>query len=153
MAEPGSDRENYTLADETGVPGAASVIEEERIPLVEERIAIERRMREGRSVSVTTRPVTEEVTVREPVMREEVTIERVPVGAVVDRMPAIREDGDLTVIPVVEQRPRIVMDLVLVEEIHMRRTRREETHEQVVTLTRTEVDIDEQGSLARPPIV
>lgn len=120
------------------------VVEEERIPLIEEQVVIEKRQETGRTVSVTTRPVTEDVTVREPVMRESVTVERVPVGAVVDRMPEVREDGDLTVIPVVEERVRIVTELVLVEEIHLRRTRREDVHEETVTLARTEVDIDGQ---------
>lgn len=128
-----------------GEAGKAAA-EEERIPLIEEQVVFGKRQAAGRTVSVTTRPVTEEVTVREPVMREQVTVERVPVGAVVDRVPDIREDGELTVIPVVEERVRVVTELVLVEEIHLRRTRRQELHEQTVTRTRTEVEIGGQDA-------
>lgn len=120
------------------------LVEEARIPIVEERVVTDRRVREGRTISVTTRPVAQDITVSEPVVREKVTVERVPVGSVVDDIPPVREEGDLTVIPVVEERVRVVRELVLVEEVHLRRTRREELHEETVTATRTQVDISEE---------
>lgn len=123
--------------------GEERLIEEERIPVVEERLLAEKLVREGRTITVTTRPVAKETTVREPVVRETVSVERVPVGSVVEAVPQVREEGDLTVIPVVEERVRLVRELVLVEEIHLRRTRREEVHEETVTTVRTEVDINE----------
>lgn len=126
-------------------PAGGRVVEEERIPLIEEQVTVGKRQA-VRTISVTTRPVSEEVAVREPVMRETVTVERVPVGAVVDRVPEVREDGELTVVPVVEERVRIVTELVLVEEIHLRRTRRQELHEETVTRTRTEVEIGERDA-------
>lgn len=121
------------------------VVEEERIPLVEERLVTEKIVREGRTVTVTTRPVATETRISEPVLRETVSVERVPVGSVVEAIPQVREEGELTVIPVVEERLRVVRELVLVEEVHLRRTRREELHEETVTTVRTEVDIDEGG--------
>lgn len=116
---------------------------EERIPLVEERLVADRIVREGRTITVTTTPVTTQTTIAEPVLRETVSVERVPVGAVVADLPPIREDGDLIVIPVVEERIRVVRELVLVEEVHLRRTRREELHKETVTTVRTEVDVTE----------
>lgn len=124
-------------------PATGRVVEEERIPLVEERIAVDRKERKGRTISVSTRPITEEVKIAEPIIREKVSVERVPVGEVVDKVPDIREDGDLTVIPVVEERVTVSVELVLTEEVHLRRTRTEEVDEQTVTRTRTEVVIDE----------
>ncbi len=143
MAKPEDDRvarqdgavANQATARETG--------ETASIPLVEETIAIERQMREGRTVTVSTRPVTEEIAISEPVSSEEVTVERVPVGLVIDRVPEVREEGDLTIVPVIEERVRVVRELVLVEEIHLRRVRTERLHEETVTTVRTEVDIDE----------
>ena len=122
-------------------PAGERLVEEERIPLVEERLVAEKVMREGRTVTVTTRPVANETKISEPVLRETVSVERVPVGSVVDAIPQVREEGELTVIPVVEERLRVVRELVLVEEVHLRRTRREELHEETVTTVRTEVDI------------
>ena len=113
------------------------------IPVVQERVAIEKGQIEGRTVTVTTRPVIESQTISESVMRETVTVERVPVGKVVDSVPSVREEGDLTVVPVVEERLVVTRQLVLTEEIHLRRTRVEETDEQTIELRRTVVDIDE----------
>lgn len=118
--------------------------EEHVVPVVEERVEVGRKVVEGRTVSVTTRPVSETHEISQPVMREKVTVERVPVGEVIEERPDIREDGDLTVIPVVEERLVVTRQLVLKEEIHLRRTREETTEEHSVELRRTEVDISEQ---------
>lgn len=142
MAKPEDDRaarRDGALADQNA---ARETVETASIPLVEEAIAIERRVGEGRTVTVSTRPVTEEIAISEPVSREEVTIERIPVGLVVDHIPETREEGDLTIVPVIEERLRVVRELVLVEEIHLRRTRTERLHKETVTTIRTEVDID-----------
>lgn len=142
MAKPEDDRAvrwDGALADQNA---ARETVETASIPLVEEAIAIERRVGEGRTVTVSTRPVTEEIAISEPVSREEVTIERIPVGLVVDHIPETREEGDLTIVPVIEERLRVVRELVLVEEIHLRRTRTERLHKETVTTIRTEVDID-----------
>ena len=121
----------------------ADEADEAVIPIVEERVEIARREVIGRTVTVTTSPITERQTVSAPVTRERVTVERVPVGKVVEAVPKVREDGDFTVVPVVEERITIVKELVLVEEIHLRRTRQEHTDEHVVELRRTQVDISE----------
>ncbi|TCD06855.1 DUF2382 domain-containing protein [Erythrobacteraceae bacterium CFH 75059] len=122
-------------------PAGAVVREEAHISVVEEQLAIGRRRVDGATVTVRTTPRADTVEVCEPVLREEVTVERVPVGAVIDAMPPVREDGNLTVIPVVEERVRVVRELVLVEEIHLRRTRREHVHAETLTLRRTEVEV------------
>ncbi len=119
------------------------VTEEAVIPVVEEQVDVAKREAVGRTVTVTTTPVTERHTVSEPVTRESVTVERVPIGKVVEEVPEVTEDGDLTVIPVVEERITIVKELVLAEEIHLRRVREETVDEQEVELRRSNVTIDE----------
>lgn len=114
------------------------------IPIVEERVEIDKKVSDGRTVTVTTRPRTVRESVSEPVTHEHVTVERKPVDKVVSVVPEVRRDGDLTVIPVIAERPRIVVDIVLVEEIHLRRTRKTTLVEQDVDLQSTEVIIDEQ---------
>ena len=119
-----------------------NIVEEVRIPVVEERVAIDKIIREGRSVTVTTTPVVDEHTVSEQVTRETVSTRRVPVDRVVDAVPETIVDGDTTIIPVVEERLVVTKELVLKEEIHLTRTRTTETQSQNVTLARTEVAID-----------
>ena len=123
--------------------GDREAVEEVVVPVLEERVVVGKRVIEGRTVTVTTRPVSKTQTIAEPVVKERVTVERVPVGEVVDAIPQIREEGDLTVIPVVEEQIVVTKRLVLTEEIHMRRIRVEETDEQTVELFATEIDITE----------
>jgi len=118
-------------------------VEEVIVPVLEERVVVGKRVIEGRTVTVTARPVSKTQTIAEPVLKERVIVERVPIGEVVDAIPQIREEGDLTVIPVVEEQIVVTKRLVLTEEIHMRRTRVEETDEQTVELFATEIDITE----------
>ena len=118
------------------------IVEEERIPLIEERVRIDKIAREGGTVQVHVRPTEETVKINEQVTRETVTARRVPVDRVVETVPEIREDGDTTIIPVTEQRVRIVLETVLVEEIHLVRERTTKTVEQEVTLRRTEATVD-----------
>lgn len=113
----------------------------QKLPIVEEQVVVERRLADGRTVGVTTRVASEDVTISEMLARQEVTVERVPVGRVIDSVPTIREEHDLVVIPVVEERVRTIVELVLTEEIHLRRTVHQERHEESVALRRTQVDI------------
>lgn len=98
------------------------------------RISVERRETGG----VRVRVVTEEAQETVPVALEagRVEVSRQPVGREVESFPQIREEGDVTIIPVVEERAVVVTRLFLVEEIHIRRTRSTETVEVPVTLRR-----------------
>jgi stress response protein YsnF len=58
----------------------------------------------------------------------------VPIDRLVDVAPAIRTEGDVTIIPVVEEILVVETKLVLKEEVHIRRTLTKETVEQSVTL-------------------
>lgn len=118
-------------------------VEERIIPLVEERVRIDKRVIEGRAITVTTRPEVETSTVSEPLRQETVSVERREIGKVVDAVPEPREENGTTIIPVVEERLRIVRELVLVEEVHIRRDARTEQFETEVERTRMVVDIDE----------
>ena len=86
------------------------------------------------------------VAVDEELARESVIIERVAVGRIVEEVPAIRQDGDVTIVPVVEEELVLVRRLVLKEEVHLRRVRTTTRHtetvtlrEQKLTVTRTEI--------------
>ncbi len=78
---------------------------------------------------------------------EHVVVERVAVGRVVDAVPPVRQEGDVTIMPVVEEELVLVRRLVLKEEVHLRRVRSTTTHsetvavrEQHVAVTRTPLD-------------
>ncbi len=116
-------------------------VEEETIPLVEERaIVIKRLVPKGR-VEVRARVEHREELVEADLMHEEVEIDRVPVGVEVDAVPPVRVEGDTTIVPVVEEVLVVEKRLVVVEEIHLRRTRRMQHHSQPVTLAAQRAEI------------
>ncbi|MEO8014811.1 YsnF/AvaK domain-containing protein [Polaromonas sp.] len=92
--------------------------------------------------TVRVRKVVHQVT--EPLAaqgyREVVETTRVPVNQVVEATEAPRTLGDLLVIPVYEE--RLVKQLVLVEEIHVRRRRESFEHTVAASLRREEVVIE-----------
>lgn len=92
--------------------------------------------------TVRVRKVVHQVT--EPVAtqgyREVVETTRVPVNQVVEAVEAPRSLDDLLVIPVYEE--RLVTQLVLVEEIHVRRRRETFEHTVATALRREEVIVE-----------
>lgn len=104
------------------------------IPLVEERISANKRLVETGRVRVRTVVDKREVVVREELIRGSVDVVRVPVDRQVEAVPAVREEGGTIVVPVVEERIVVEKRLILVEEVHIRRSSAVEAVEQPVTL-------------------
>ena len=90
------------------------------IPVIAETLDVGRRELHG-AVRVHKRVVENLVNVDETVREEHVSVERVPVGRPVDGPVGIRHEGDVMIVPVVEERLVAERRLVLVEELHIRR--------------------------------
>lgn len=127
-----------------------AVLDEETIPLAEEQLRVHKRTRETATVRVAKRVETRTETVDEPLLREEVDVERVPVDRVVETPPAIRREEGLTIIPVVEERLVVHKELVLKEEIHLRRRRAVHREPRQVSLRRETVDVERRPGEAKP---
>ena len=84
----------------------------------------------------------EHIQLEEALDREIVEVRHVTCDREVAEAPAIREDGDLTIIPVLEERLVVEKRLFLVEEIHLMRRRVTETVAIPADLRRTEVEIE-----------
>lgn len=93
-----------------------------RVPLVEERVRVHKRPVEGDVVKVSTAITECERVINEVLRHEQVTITRVPVDREIDAVPEVRQEGDVFVIPVVEERAVLVKRWVLVEEVHIHRS-------------------------------
>lgn len=114
--------------------------EEIVVPVLAERLRIGKR-RLAERVRVATRTREREHLVDEELLRERVEVERVPVGRVVEAVPAVREEGDTTVLPVVVEEVVVQRRLVLKEEIRIRRLRGTERHRETVVLREQEAVI------------
>lgn len=133
---PAGSREWRPEAEAVGGERLASErlgAEEIVVPVLAERLRINKRRLVER-VRVATRTREREHLVDEEVLRERVEVERVPIGRVVEAVPAVREEGDTTVLPVVVEEVVVQRRLVLKEEIRIRRLRATERHRETVVL-------------------
>ncbi|MBD2750100.1 YsnF/AvaK domain-containing protein [Microvirga sp. BT688] len=107
---------------------------EEVIPVVEETATVGKRQIVTGRVQVRTVTDTVEELAHTTVQREDVEVTRVPIDKVVETAPEIRTEGDVTIVPVLEEVLVVEKRLVLKEELHIRRRVATETVEVPVTL-------------------
>jgi uncharacterized protein (TIGR02271 family) len=99
-----------------------------------EDISVTKRRLLQQRVRVATETRTRDVLVDEPLTHEKVVVEHVSVGRYVDAVPDIRQEGDLMILPVVEEEIVVTRRLFLREEVHVRRTQISTNHVETVTL-------------------
>jgi len=110
-------------------------------PIIQEEAFLDKRVVETGKVRISKRISEHEQIIDEPLFREQVTVERVPVNQYVDLMPQVRHEGDMMIIPVVQEQLVVQKRLVLVEELRVRKQVVETHQPQSVTLRREDVDI------------
>ena len=112
------------------------------IPVIEEQVVINKKVVDTAKVNVR-KTVHEDVeSYAIPLIEEHVSIERIPKNIFVDSMPpAIRHEGDVTIIPVLKEVAVVEKRIMLVEEVHITKytTQKTETHE--VALKKEQVDV------------
>lgn len=116
------------------------------VPVVEEQLSLGKRKRETGRVKVTKSVSERTETVRVPVTSERVEVKHVPVGRPVEEVPEVRQEADVTIIPVTEEVVVVTKQLVLKEEIHL--VHREDQHDAIedVTLKSETVEVTRQES-------
>ncbi len=132
------------------VPGEALRSEprtasEEVIPLVEETATVGKRQVVTGRVRVQTVTDTIEEIAQANVQRETVEVTRVPIDRMVDTAPEVRTEGDLTILPVVEEVLVLEKRLRLKEELHIRRRVETETVEVPVTLRKQRAVVEREA--------
>ena len=116
----------------------------DQIPLIEEVAHVAKeRVSTGR---VTVRTVTDafDEKVEAELMREAVSVTRVPINREVTTVPQIRTEGDVTIVPVLEEILFVEKRLVLKEEIHITRTNETDSFASHVTLRRQRAVVERQ---------
>src|SRR5688500_13763593 len=73
------------------------------VPVVEEQLSVEKRTIETGKVVVHVEPVVERQELEVPLLEESVEVERVPVNRFVSAGEPVRQEGDVTVVPVYEE--------------------------------------------------
>lgn len=125
------------------------------LPLHAEEVLVTRRQVAGDTVRVSTVTREKERLVDETLTHERVEVERIPIGLPVDVVPSVREEGDTTIFPVVEEIVVVERRLILKEEVRIRRLRTTERHQETVTvreqnavITRTEAGVSQDDPLS-----
>jgi len=141
---PPHDEEHVPNLDKSLRSGTRTV-SEEVIPLVEEAAIIGKREVLTGRVRVQTVTDTVEELARADVQRETVEVTRVPVDRMVETAPEIRTEGDVTIVPVLEEVLVVEKRLVLKEELHIRRRVETETVEVPVTLRKQRAIVEREA--------
>ena len=104
------------------------------IPLVEETVRVDKRQTVSGKVRVRTEVDSIEQVVRETLTDETVAVTRVPINQRIEKVPEIRTEDGVTILPVIEERLIIEKQLFLKEELHIRREVKSETVEVPITV-------------------
>jgi uncharacterized protein (TIGR02271 family) len=113
------------------------------IPVIAEQLAIEKRAVPRGIVRIHKRIESRDEVVEQPLLRQTVTVEHVPINKLVEGdPPAPRQEGDWTVIPIVEEVLVVEKRLMLVEEVRIARQEITVQEPQTVTLRREVVEVE-----------
>ena len=111
------------------------------LKLLEESVTVSRRVVQGQTVRIATTTQLHEQLVEEPLTRETIEIEHVAVGRFVEATPEVRQEGDVTILPVMEEVIVVERRLLLKEEVRIRRVRATEMHRETVQLRKQDATV------------
>ena len=112
------------------------------VPLLQEEVRVDKREILTGKVRIQTVAEAFEEKAEAVLQGERVEVTRIPVDQVVSEAPAVRMEGDVTIVPVLEEVLFVEKRLVLKEELHIRRTATTETVELPVTLRKQRAVIE-----------
>ena len=119
------------------------------VPVIEEELKVGKRVVESGRVQITKRVEQREQVVDQPLLRDEVEIQRVAINRPIDRVVEARQVGDVLIIPVMEEVLVVQKQLVLKEELHVRRKQTQTRQPQRVTLRAERAEIKRLNSSAQ----
>jgi uncharacterized protein (TIGR02271 family) len=117
----------------------------QKIKLAAEQLEVAKDVVAGDTVRVSVQVETEQRHVTLAAASESISIETVEIGREVAEAPPVRTEGNVTIIPILEEVTVVTKRLILKEEIRMTRTRTETTSVETVPL-RTEHAVVERFS-------
>jgi len=124
------------------------------VPVLEERLGAETRAVDLGELRVHKRVETEEARVTQEVTRDDLLVERVPINRPLEAPAVSRVEGDWYVVPVMEEVLVVRKQLMLKEEVRIRRQPVTEAQEVRATLRRERVELEDatrDGVRAAPP--
>ncbi len=115
---------------------------DEIIELAEEQLRVSKREIERGRVVIRTQVEEREELAEAALRQEDVTVERVPIGRMIEAAPPMREEDGVLIVPVLEERLVVMTELVLKEEIRITKKSRTEIVREPVRLRSERVEIE-----------
>ena len=138
-----AERPEYEQAGTgTRLAASAAMKPTEIIPVAREELNVGKRTVEASRVVVRKTVSQEEQKVEVPLTHDEVDVERVAIDRVVEEPPAQRYEGDVLVIPVMEEVVVVKTQWVLKEELRVRKRAVRTVHEETVALRAEHAAVD-----------
>jgi stress response protein YsnF len=110
------------------------------IPVIAEKALVGKKLLKNR-IRVTKRVREREELIDTPGFREELDIQHVPVNQVVEKIPGVRQEGETTIIPLLEEVLVVEKRILLKEEVHIT-LKRHANEPQRVSLRYEEVEVE-----------
>ena len=111
------------------------------LEILKEELEIEKRSNVTGVVRLEKTVRTFDAFIDENLTSDSISIERIPMNHYLDEAVATRQEGDTTVVPVMEERVIVTKQLVLKEEIRITRHRQLERYHEAVPLRTEEVEV------------
>lgn len=113
------------------------------VPVIREELAVTTHVVDtGRGVRVTRNVTEEHAEIREELWHEELDVQRVAVDRVVAEAPPSRYEGDVLVVPVLEEILVIEKRFRIKEEIRITRVRKQQEYRETVPLRVEDVQVE-----------
>jgi uncharacterized protein (TIGR02271 family) len=135
------DRDSNSFRDGDDGQAVKRPADSATLQVLAEELSVSKETVETGRVRVTTRTREREALIDEDLACVRVEIETVPLGQRIDAVPDVRQEGDTTIVPVVEEVLFVERQLVLKEEVRIRRVRTTDHHNETVTLRYQEAEV------------
>lgn len=112
------------------------------IPVIAEQLHVDKQVVETGRVRLTKTIHSEEQIIQIPLQNEAFLVERVSLNQYVDQPPAIRQEGEATIYPVLKEVVVVEKRLLLIEEIRVTKNLTETIQQQTVLLRQEVVDVE-----------
>lgn len=126
----------------SAIPPKSVTVQTVVIPVIAEELVVDKLQHDTGGVRVTKKVQEHVEIVDEPLLREEVTVERCPMNVLIDAPARVREEGDTLIIPVMEEFMVVERQLLLKEEVHIHKRRQQVHAPQQVVVRSEEVRVE-----------
>ncbi|ARJ41398.1 hypothetical protein B1H58_04840 [Pantoea alhagi] len=120
----------------------------EAIPLAEEQAEVSTQRVVDRRIRISRSTTTAEKLLETELWHEEVKIEHIEKNEPVEEgyFPQVRQEGDVLIVPVIEEQVEIIRHYILKEEVHIHKLKKSEQFQQKVTLRSQEIEINKEDT-------